>query len=277
MSLVIQTNVASLQAQKNVSASQGMLAKSFNRLSSGFRINPAADDAAGMAISESMKSQIRSYSVAERNANDGISMAQTAEGALGEISNVLGRMRELSVQGANGSLQSTDRTYLQTEFQSLQHEITRITSSTKFNNIALITSTDSQVTFQVGIGTGPADQISVSFGNVTLGGVVDSSAVLLSGSDGTNALAAITQIDTALTSVSNARAKFGAAQNRLEVTTSNIQTARLNLSASNSRIRDVDVASEAAEMSRNQVLAQAGASMLAQANQSPQLAMGLLR
>jgi len=277
MSLVIQTNVASLQAQKNLSASQGALAKSFNRLSSGYRINTAADDAAGMAISESMKSQIRSYSVAERNANDGVSMAQTAEGALGEISNVLGRMRELSVQSANGSLQSTDRTYLQTEFNSLQHEITRITSSTKFNNIGLISSTDSQVTFQVGIGTGAADQITVSFGNVTLGGVVDSSSVVLSGSDGSNALAAITAIDSALTSVSTARAKFGAAQNRLEVTTSNIQTARLNLSAANSRIRDVDVASEAAEMSRNQVLAQAGASMLAQANQSPQLAMGLLR
>lgn len=275
MALFIQTNVSSMQAQKNLLGNQEKLQKSFNRLSSGFRINTAADDAAGLAISESMKSQIRSYNVAERNAGDGISMAQTAEGALGEVHEILGRMREIGVQASNGSLTEDDREFLQTEFSSLQAEIGRIQESAKFNGRALISSDSSSITFQVGLGNTASDQISVDFGGVSLSSITASGASL-SGSTATNALAVLDTIDEAIKSVSTSRSNFGAAMNRLEVASSNIQTMRLNLSAANSRIRDVDVAAETSSLSRNQVLTQAGISVLAQANQLPQLAFGLL-
>lgn len=275
MPLTIQTNVSSLNAQVNLSKSQKTLATSFNRLSSGYRINSAKDDAAGLAISESMKTQIRSYSVAERNANDGVSMAQTAEGALGEVSNVLGRLRELATQGATGSLQSSDRVFLQTEFKALQSEIKRILTSTKFNGVALLKSAVTSVSFQVGIDNTATDRITGSFGAITLASVTATTLSL--GGAATNAQGALDKIDTALTTVSTARARFGALMNRLDITTSNIQTARLNTTAANSRIRDVDVAEETATLSRAQVLATAGVSVLAQANSSPQLALGLLR
>jgi len=275
MSLTIQTNVSSLNAQVNLSKSQKTLATSFNRLSSGYRINSAKDDAAGLAISESMKTQIRSYSVAERNANDGVSMAQTAEGALGEVSNVLGRLRELATQGATGSLQTSDRVFLQTEFKALQSEIKRILTSTKFNGVALLKSAVTSVSFQVGIDNTATDRITGSFGAITLASVTATTLSL--GGAATNAQGALDKIDTALTTVSTARARFGALMNRLDITTSNIQTARLNTTAANSRIRDVDVAEETATLSRSQVLATAGVSVLAQANSSPQLALGLLR
>jgi flagellin len=274
MPLFIQTNVSSLESQKNLGKNQAALMKSFNRLSSGFRINTAADDAAGLAISEGMKSQIRSYTVAERNAADGISMAQTAEGALGDVHDVLGRMRELAMQSANGSMTDTDRDYLQTEFGLLQEEISRIQGSAKFNNKELVGSTAETIAFQVGLNDSSNDQISVTFGGVDLADVTASAAI--SGSTASSALAALTTIDDAIKSVSSSRSKFGAAMNRLEVATSNIQTMRLNLSAANSRIRDVDVASETAAMTRNQVLTQAGISVLAQSNQLPQLAFGLI-
>ncbi len=275
MALSIQTNVASLSAQKNLSQAQKTLGTSFNRLSSGLRINSAKDDAAGLAISESMRLQIRSFNVAERNANDAISMSQTAEGALGEISNVLGRMRELAVQGASGAITSTDRSYLQTEFRSLQLEVTRILTSTKFNGKALTKSAAETVNFQVGINNTSDDRIAVSFGGVGLSSLT-ATTVKVSGT-ATNSQGALTTIDTSLTTVSTARARFGAAMNRFEVTASNVQTARLNLTAAASRIRDVDVAEETATLSRSQVLATAGVSVLAQANSSPQLALGLLR
>ena len=153
MAIVVQTNVASLQAQKNLATNQKALSDSFNKLSSGYRINSAADDAAGLAISESMKMQIRSFSVAERNANDAISMAQTAEGSLGEVSGILGRMRELAMQGSNGSLQTGDRSYLDTEFQSMKDEIKRIQNVTSFNNVSLLQTGASTINFQVGINT----------------------------------------------------------------------------------------------------------------------------
>lgn len=275
MALSIQTNVASLSAQKNLTDAQKTLGTSFNRLSSGLRINTAKDDAAGLAISESMRMQIRSYGVTERNANDGISMAQTAEGALGEVSNVLGRMRELAIQGASGAIGTSDRTYLQTEFSSLQSEVSRILTSTKFNGTQLLKTASSGVSFQVGIDNTGADRITVTFGGVNLSSMVAASTKV-SGSAG-NSQSALGVIDSALTKVSTARARFGAAMNRFEITTSNIQTARLNLTAAASRIRDVDVAEEAATLSRSQVLATAGVSVLAQANSSPQLALGLLR
>jgi flagellin len=275
MALFINTNVASESAQKNLGANQSKLAVSFARLSSGLRINSAKDDAAGLAISESLKSQIRSFNVAERNASDGISMAQTAEGALGEVHDILGRMRELATQAANGSLTSTDRGFLQTEFASLQDEITRIQGSAKFNGRALVSSTAETITLQVGLSNTGSDQIQVTLGGVSLGTIAGGSTVL-SGTTASGALSALSTIDTAIGNVSTARATFGAAMNRLETAQSSIQTMRLNLSAANSRIRDVDVAQETSALSRNQVLTQAGVSVLAQANQLPQLAFGLL-
>jgi flagellin len=276
MALYIQTNVSSMEAQKNLGFNQNALQLSFNRLSSGFRINSAKDDAAGLAISESLKSQIRSFTVAERNAGDGISMAQTAEGALGEVHNILGRMRELTVQAANGSLTSTDRDFLQTEFLQLQTEIGRIQGSAKFNGRQLVGSTTENITLQVGLNDDPNDQIGVTLGGVSLSSVSGTSAAL-SGTGATSALDSLQIIDDAISSVSVARSSFGAAMNRLEAAQSNIATMRLNLSAANSRIRDVDVANETSQMSRNQVLSQAGLSVLAQANQLPQLALGLLQ
>ena len=275
MALYINTNVASEGAQKNLLANQAKLMTSFTRLSSGLRINTAKDDAAGLAISESLKSQIRSFNVAERNASDGISMAQTAEGALGEVHNILGRMRELAVQASNGNLLESDREFLQTEFSSLQAEITRIQGSAKFNGTALVGTTANTITLQVGLDDADSDQIDVVLGGVSLSDIT-ASAATLAGSTEDSALDALGTIDDAIGSVSTARATFGAAMNRLEVAQSSIQTMRLNLSAANSRIRDVDVASETANLSRNQVLTQAGISVLAQANQLPQLAFGLL-
>jgi flagellin len=275
MALVLQTNVASLDAQKNLASTQHSLQTNFQRLSSGYRINSAADDASGLAISESLRSQVGSFTVAERNANNAISMAQTAEGSLGQISGIMGRMRELAVQGSNGDLGTTDRDYLQTEFSALADEIDRIASSSKYNGKDLLAGAATDITFQVGINNSASDQIKVSFGGVSLTDLkLDKTSV--DGADSTNSLAAIDAVDAAQTSVSTMRASYGAAMNRLQTTVSNIQTFRSNLSAANSRIRDADVAEEAAQMSRNQVLQQAGAAVLAQANQSPQVALKLL-
>ncbi len=273
MALYIQTNVASLFAQKNLAANQSKMAGNIGRLSSGFRINSAADDAAGLAVSESMKSKIRSYTVAERNAADGTSMVQTAEGALGEVHGVLGRMRELAIQSSNGTLTNTERGYLDTEFTALKDEITRIQGSAKFNNVSLIDTAASSVTFQVGLDNDTTDQISVDFGGLDLSALTGSTSV---GTDA-NALSALTTIDNAINTVSDKRANFGAAMHRLDVASSNIQTMRTNLEAANSRIVDVDVAAESSMLSKNQVLTQAGISVLAQANQLPQLAASLLR
>jgi flagellin len=274
MSIDIQSNYAALAAQKNLNSNQSLLAGSFEKLSSGFRVNSAADDAAGLAISESMKSDIRSYTVAARNAGDAQSMAQTAEGALGDIHDVLGRMRELATQSANGDLDSTDRSYIETEFSSLQAEVSRTQASTKFNGQSLINVTGANVTFQVGLDNTASDQITLTFGGVALGAIT-TTAVTLSTAAG--ALAALSTIDTAIQDVSTSRAKFGTAMNRMDVATNDINTMSLNLTAANSRIVDVDVASETANLSKNQVLVQAGAAVLAQANQIPQLALKLLQ
>jgi flagellin len=275
MGIFIQTNTASLEAQKNLGYNQSQLQVSFNRLSSGFRINSAKDDAAGLAISESLKAQIRSFTVAERNASDGISMAQTAEGALGEVHSILGRMRELAVQASNGSLTETDRGFLQTEFSSLQAEIARIQGSAKFNGRQLVGSTAQTITLQVGLDNTASDQIAVTLGGVSMA-TIAGSAVLISGSTAVGALSSLSIIDTTISDISTARSSFGAVMNRLETAQSSIATMRLNLSAANSRIRDVDVANETAILSRNQVLSQAGVSVLAQANQLPNLALNLL-
>ena len=275
MAINIQTNIAALSAQKNLGANQKLLAGSFQRLSSGYRVNSAADDAAGLAISESMKSQIRSYTVAQRHAGDAQSMAQTAEGALGDVHDIMGRMRELAMQSSNGDLGSTDRGYIATEFKSLQQEVGRIQKSAQFNGQLLINATAAAapVKFQVGLNNTAADQISVSFGGVALTTVTGTATDL---STATGALNALATIDSAIQTVSTARSNFGTVMNRMDFATSNIQTMQLNITAANSRIRDVDVASETANLSRNQVLTQAGTAVLAQANQIPQLALSLI-
>lgn len=275
MALVINTNIASLEAQRNLGRSQNALATTFQKLSSGLRINTAADDASGLAISENMQAQIRSFGTAERNANNAVSMAQVAEGALGQMSSILSRMRELAVQGANGDLNNTDRTYLNTEFVSLRDEIDRMVQSTKFNGKDLLSGPSVSIDFQVGINNTAADKISVDFGNVTLT-ALGINATTVDGADATNSLAAIDSVEAAIATISGRRADYGAVMNRLQLTVANTQSMRTNLSAANSRIRDVDVAEETAAMARSQVLSQAGVSVLSQANQAPQLAMKLL-
>jgi len=276
MPLVINTNVASLSAQKNLNRAQSALGQSFQRLSSGFRINSASDDAAGLGVSESLKSRIRSFTVAERNTANAISMTRTAEGGLSEVSGIVLRMRELAVQSANGDLTSTDRSYIDTEFQLMKDEIDRVSGSTQFNGVDLLSGSATGIAFQVGIGTTSNDTISVSFGGVSVSSL-GLSGINVSGSSATAATAAINAVDTALTSVSTTRARFGAAQNRLGIAVTNSQTIRTNLEAANSAIRDVDVAEETSVLARTQVLLQAGTSVLSQANQAPQLALSLLR
>lgn len=276
MPLLIRTNLPSMEAQKNLTKTNAALEQSFNRLSSGFRINSAADDAAGLAISESMMTQIRSYTVAERNANDAISMVQTAEGALGEVQSIMGRMRELAMQGANGSLTEIDRGYLDTEYQALKQEVARIQGSARFNGKELLAADAEAITFQVGLYDTAADQLEVQFGGFGLDAILDASNEV-AGDTTAAALAALTTIDDSMNVLSTERAKYGAAMNRLEITTSSIATMRLNLAAANSRIRDVDVAEETATLARNQVLAQAGVSVLSQSNQLPQMALNLLQ
>ncbi len=276
MPSVINTNGPALEAQRNLGKSQGQLQRSFQRLSSGFRINTAADDAAGLAVSETITSHIRSYVVAERNTNNGISMAQTAEAGLGQISGILIRMRELSVQAANGDLTSTDRNYLDLEFQKLKEEINRLAETTEFNGKEMLAGATLAIDFQVGINTTADDVITLSFGGVSLTAFSLTGAAL-TGSDAVNSKAAIDAIDAAFTTVNTRRAEFGSAQSRLEVSAANSQTIRTNLSAANSRIRDVDVAEESAALARTQVLVQAGTSILAQANTQPQTALSLLQ
>ncbi len=276
MPMYINTNVASLQAQNNLNVSRLRLQPSFERLSSGYRINSAADDAAGLAISESLRAQIRSLAVAERNSNNAISMTQTAEGGLGELSSMLIRMRELAVQAANGDLTATERGYIDIEFQDLLAEIDRIAEVTEFNGQELLAGPTTTIAFQVGIGTTINDTISVDFGGVDTAGL-GMTGQNVNGTDGTAAQTAMNAIDAALDSISARRAAFGAAMNRFQTTISNLQTMRTNMQAANSVIRDVDIALETAELAKNQVLQQAGTAVLAQANQSPQLALQLLR
>lgn len=274
MPIVVQTNVASMFAQSQLSKTQAALSKNFERLSSGQRINGASDDAAGLGISKSMDSQIRSMAVAERNTSDAISMVQTADGAADQIHELLTRMRELAVQASNGSLGANDLTNLDTEYQSSLGEIDRIATSTKFNGSNLLSGAAASKNFQVGIGTAATDRISVSFGGA------DATRLGVNGGDVTsfaNAQTALTALDTAISSLSTVREGFGSAMNRLSFASTNLQSQQTNLSAAVSRIRDVDIARETASMSKNQVLSQAGAAILAQANQAPQLAMNLLR
>ncbi len=274
MGLTVQTNVQSMFAQNQMEKTSQSLSKTFQRLSSGFRINDASDDAAGLGISKSMNAQVRSYGVAERNANDAVSMLQTADGGADQVHELLTRMRDLAVQASNGSLATNDYTNLDAEFQASLSEIDRVASSTQFNGINLLAGAAAARQFQVGIGTATTDRISVSFGGA---GATQLAVNGTSVTTFTNAQAAITALDAGIQSLSTVRGGFGAAMNRVNVAVSSLQSMQTNMSASLSRIRDTDVAKEAANLSRNQVLSQAGASVLAQANQSSQVALSLLR
>lgn len=280
MAMSLVTNVASLNAQRNLSKTGNALNKTLGQLSSGLRINKASDDAAGLAISENLKAQIRGLGQAERNANDGISLLQTAEGSMNEVSGIMGRMRELAVQASSDTLSDTERGFAQQEFAALMSEVDRISAVTEFNGTALVDGTATNIEFQVGINDTANDRISVAIADMTTGtlGTGGGGAALSTVAVDTkaNAQAALDVIDASITDVSSGRADIGAAENRLQVTVSNLATARENLSAANSRIRDVDVASATAELTRSSILQQAGASVLAQANQAPSLALSLI-
>jgi flagellin len=271
MGLRVNTNIASMTAQRNLFAVTSRLQGNYARLSSGLRIATAADDAAGLGISERMRAQIRSFGVAGRNAQDGISLTQTEEGALNEVSNILGRMRELSTQAANGTLSTADRATMDTEFQALIAEIDRVAAQTEFNGVNLLDGTIATTLIQVGINAN--ETISITNQDATAATLAIDSLDVTSI---TNANAAITALDTAIDTVNTARGALGAAQNRMQSALSSILNVRENLSAAESRIRDVDIAMETADLTRNTIMQQAATSVLAQANLQPQTALTLL-
>ena len=278
MSLRINQNPAAVNAYRNLTVTSGDMSKSLEKLSSGFRINRAADDAAGLAISEKLRGQVKGLNAASTNAQNGISLIQTAEGALNETHAILQRMRELTVQGANDTNVAADRTAIKSELDQLSEEITRIAGQTEFNTQKLLNgdknATAGGMTFQIGANAGQTL-------NVTIGDMrADALTVAAANLDVTTATAASTTlaaIDTAIGAVSTQRANLGAVQNRLEHTVKNLNVASENLAASESRIRDTDMAKEMMSFTRSQILSQAGTAMLAQANQAPQGVLSLLR
>ena len=273
MGLRVNTNLFSMSSQRNLSNVSERLGGNYSRLSSGLRITTAADDAAGLGISERMRAQTRSLDQALRNSSDGISLVQTAEGSLGEVNSNLARMRELSIQAANGTLNTGDRASLDTEFQALATEIGRVAAQTDFNGIQLFDASVSTVAIQVGTETG--ETISISLSNMTEGGLGLNGASF-DVTTTTNASAALATIDTAIDSVTSFRGSLGAIQNRLSSSARSIASTRENLAGAESRIRDVDIARETADLTRNTILQQAAVSVLAQANVQPQLALSLL-
>ncbi len=273
MGLRVNTNVASLNAQRNLNNTTTALGRSLERLSSGLRITRASDDAAGLAISESFRAEIRSLSQAQRNANDGISLLQIAEGALNETSSNLIRLRELAIQAANGTLGAGERNTLNQEFVDLRSEIDRIAQVTEFNGSTPLNGSGGAITFQVGVNNTSNDRITVSGVDATASGIGINGLAI---SSVTGAQSALAILDSAITQVASLRGSFGTAQNRLESTIRSIAVSVENISAAESRIRDVDVASETANLTRNQVLQQAGIAVLAQANVSTQSALSLL-
>ena len=275
MSLTVNTNVSALNAYRNLSGTQGSLGSSLEKLSSGFRINRAADDAAGLAISEGMRSQIGGMKQAVRNAQDGISLVQTAEGALQEVHSILQRMRDLSVQGANDTNNTAARSNIATEMSQLSGELTRISSATEFNGTKLLNGTATNLNFQVGAAGNTASAINVNLTEANVSAVAVAVSALTVGTHA-NAQNAITTIDAQISAVSTARANLGAYQNRFDHTIKNLNVAVENLSASESRIRDTDMAQEMMNFTRSQILSQAGTAMLAQANQVPQGVLRLL-
>ena len=270
MSLRIQNNVEAFNAQRNLAGNSDRLSKAMEKLSSGYRINRASDDAAGLAISEKLRGQIGGLGQASRNAQDAISLVQTAEGALNEVHSMLQRVRELAVQYKNGTLSSEDRQAIQSEVNQLKDEITRIETDTEFNGIKLLDGSNPSISFQVGAG----DEQQITVATITISDEVDTNVFTLSE---TATQTDLQQIDDAINNISAARATFGSVQNRLDHTISNIASYQENLTASESRIRDADMASEMVNFTKLQILQQAGTSMLAQANQAPQSVLSLLR
>jgi len=270
MSLRINQNVEAMAASRTLQNTTSKLSKSMERLSSGLRINHAADDAAGLGISEAMRGQIRGLAQAGRNIQDGVSMVQTAEGNLGEVHSMLQRVRELAVEYKNGSVSDAGRAAIQTEVNQLASEIERIGTSAKFNGVTLLAGTGTEsVTFQVGANDGE----TISISTISLGSELGASYYQLSTTNDVD----ISEIDAAINAVSNARSQFGAVQNRLEHALSVTQTYAENLTSAESRIRDVDMAEEMVNLTKTQILQQAGTAMLAQANQAPQSVLSLLR
>lgn len=281
MALSVNTNIAALNSYRNLSSTQGSMNKSLERLSSGLRINRAADDAAGLAISEGLRSQVGGTKVAIRNAQDAISVVQTAEGAMTEVHSILQRVRDLSVQGANDSNSADARTNIATEVTSLVAELDRIATSTNFNGIKLLDGTagaasDGKLNFHVGAGSTAADSIEVDLASANVADVADALGAL-DFTTAAGALAAVGVADTQIKAVSTARASLGAYQNRFDHTINSLNVSLENLSASESRIRDTDMAQEMMNFTRSQILQQAGTAMLAQANQIPQSVLQLLR
>ena len=263
MPQIINTNLASLNAQRNTSTSQNSLAVSMQRLSSGLRVNSAKDDAAGLAIGERMNAQVRGMNVAIRNANDGISLAQTADGALATVTEALQRMRELAVQAANGSNGPGDIANLDAEYQQLSDEVTRIATTTQFNGLFILDGDAGTMTFQVGANDGETLDVTTN-AVTTVGGAVDDAGILAT-------------IDAKLDAINTDRATYGAAMNRFGYAISNLQIGSENQAAARSRIMDADFAAETANLSRAQILQQAGNAMIAQANSQPQQVLTLLR
>ncbi|MCC7202949.1 MAG: flagellin FliC [Nitrospirae bacterium] len=284
MSLVINTNLASLTAQRNLTKNNEALKLSIERLSSGLRINSAKDDAAGLAISEKLRAHVRSINQAVRNSQDGTSLTQVAEGAMGEISNILIRMRELAQQSANGSLGDTERGKLDQEYQALTAEINRIADITEFNGTKLLNGSLSStgISLQVGFQNASGNTVNVLSGLSGAASLHSQSALGLTGASLTisvvaSAAAALSMIDSAISNVAGKRGDIGAAQNRLEITISNLRVASENFSAAESRIRDADFAYETAVFTKNQILTQASMAVLSQANTIPQMALQLLK
>lgn len=281
MGLIVNTNLLSLNAQRSVKNTQGKLGTSVARLSSGLRINSAKDDAAGMAISMKLTAHVRSLNQAVRNAQDGISVVQTAEGGMNEIHNILTRMRELGQQAATGTLSTSDRTALQTEFADLKTEIDRISDTSDFNGLKLMDGSlsVSGVSLQVGINNTSNDRIKITgatFGNIDGSALGLTTAALSSIDTVGHAQSMLTVLDSAIATVSTRRGNLGAVQNRLGSTIANLEIAAENLSAANSRIADADFAIETANLTRSQIILQAGVAVLSQANTIPQYALQLL-
>ncbi len=276
MGLRINTNIPSLSAQRSLGITSRNLNDNLRKLSSGERITKSGDDAAGLAISENLKAQIRGMRQAKRNAGDAVSMLQTAEGGLNEISNIIIRLRELSVQSASDTIGATERGFSDIEFQQLKEEINRISRSTEFNGIKLLDGTGGKLEFQVGIKNDPVlDRLH--YDGTGSDATLESLNLALEGvTTKEGAQNALKKLDDALVQVNGVRANFGALQNRLQSTTNNLEISEENLSAANSRIRDVDVAAETADLTKNSILHQAGISVLSQANQSPNTALKLL-
>jgi len=274
MALIVNNNPASIAAQRNLGVSTGSLGRSIERLSSGLRITRAADDAAGLGLSETLRAHIRSINQAIRNSSDGISLTQIADGAAATIGSLMARLRELASQSASGTVGNTERSYIDQEFIALRSEIDRIAAVTEFNGQALTSGSTISFTMQVGFKSGSNNTLTMDLNQLTISALGLSSVNV---STAANAQSALANIDSAISAVATARAEYGSLQNRFEATIANLEVSSENLTAAESRIRDADIAYETSQFTKNQVLVQTGIAVLAQANTLPQQALALLR